>query len=61
MGGDKTPSQLYKHSERIFVNRIPEILYPDHFETRKADDGCFYWKNQRYFITKSLAGERNRI
>ncbi|WP_376767570.1 IS481 family transposase [Leptospira weilii] len=56
--GQKTPSQLYKHSTRIFPNRIPEIRYPDHFEIRKVDDGCFYWKNQRYFITKSLAGER---
>ncbi|EKR62099.1 hypothetical protein LEP1GSC036_1791 [Leptospira weilii str. 2006001853] len=42
--GQKTPSQLYKHSERIFVNRIPEILYPDHFETRKRMTVAFIGK-----------------
>nr|WP_254055574.1 integrase core domain-containing protein [Leptospira mayottensis] len=56
--GQKTPSQLYKHSTRMFPSRIPEIFYPDHFEIRKLVDGCFYWKDRRYFITKSLAGER---
>nr|WP_241686867.1 integrase core domain-containing protein [Leptospira stimsonii] len=55
--GQKTPSQVYNYSQRSFPNRISEITYPDHFEIRKVDEGCFYWKNQRYFITKSLAGE----
>lgn len=56
--GQKTPSQVYSRSQREFPNRISEISYPDHFEIRKVDEGSFYWKNQRYFITKSLAGER---
>ncbi|EMF82823.1 hypothetical protein LEP1GSC188_3021 [Leptospira weilii serovar Topaz str. LT2116] len=41
-----------------------EILYPGHFETRKVNDGCSYWKNQigwwgeiNYF---ALYGSRNR-
>ncbi|EMJ81732.1 hypothetical protein LEP1GSC016_3083 [Leptospira borgpetersenii serovar Hardjo-bovis str. Sponselee] len=34
----------------MFPSRIPEIFYPNHFETRKVIDGCFYWKNQRHCI-----------
>ncbi|WP_249262169.1 hypothetical protein [Leptospira borgpetersenii] len=52
--GQKTPSQFYELSTQMFPSRIPEIFYLNHFETRKVIDDCFYWKNQRHCITKSL-------
>ncbi|EPG72802.1 integrase core domain protein [Leptospira fainei serovar Hurstbridge str. BUT 6] len=55
--GQKPPAKIYKPSLRSYPNRLSEIFYPDHFEIRKVDDGNFYWKNQRFFITKSLGGE----
>ncbi|WP_425269471.1 integrase core domain-containing protein [Leptospira dzoumogneensis] len=55
--GQKPPSEFYQASKRSFPNKIQEVTYPDHFEVRKVDDGNFYWKNKRFFITKSLGGE----
>jgi transposase InsO family protein len=55
--GQKTPSSLYRNSFRQFPSRIPEIVYPDHFELRKVSDGCIYWKDRRFHISKCLSGE----
>ncbi|PJZ71620.1 hypothetical protein CH373_18535 [Leptospira perolatii] len=53
----QTPASLYASSSRPFPNKLPEIFYPNHFELRKISDGCIYWKDERYHLSKSLSGE----
>jgi transposase InsO family protein len=57
--GQKTPSSLYKPSERTYPNKLPEIEYPDHFEVRRVrSSGEIRWDGQWFFLSEALVGER---
>lgn len=57
--GQKTPSSIYRPSERPFPQRLPEIEYPSHYEVRKVGSGgIFGWRSRIVFVSDSLVGER---
>jgi transposase InsO family protein len=57
--GGLTPSQIYAPSPRDLPERLPEIVYAAHWETRQVRlSGQIKWKGQDVQVTKALAGER---
>jgi putative transposase len=56
--GQKRPATMYRHSSRAYPEVLPPIEYPGHFETREvAFNGMIRWKNDRLFLSKTLAEE----
>jgi transposase InsO family protein len=57
--GQRPPAGLYRPSARIYPERLPEVEYPCHYETRKVTSGgMFTWRTQQVFIGHPLIGER---
>ena len=51
----ETPSSIYKSSNRPYPERLPQVEYPAHFETRLVSrNGGFRWKSERVPITHTL-------
>jgi len=54
----RTPSELYTSSPRPYPSRAPQVDYPAHFETRKADvGGRISWHDRPLRVSKILHGE----
>lgn len=54
----KKPAQLYKPSTRAMPDKLPEIEYPDHYETRYVSaTGGIKWKCDWFNISSVLIGE----
>jgi hypothetical protein len=57
--GGQTPSQIYVPSARDFPERLPDLKYPQSWETRQVrPSGQVKWKGQSIYVTKALIGER---
>lgn len=58
LGGD-TPSAHFTPSNRPYPERLADIEYSGHFETRAIrKDGCFSWHKKLVFVSESLGNER---
>lgn len=52
------PGDLISVSPRPFPERLPEVVYPDHFLVRRIrSNGEFKWRGQRLYASSTLAGE----
>ena len=55
---NKRPAEVYQSSSRTFPSRIPEIIYPDHFEIRRVrSNGEIKLNGRKYYLTDLLHGE----
>lgn len=55
---DRRPAELYRHSSRLYPSRMPEIVYPGHYEQRRVmRGGEFKWRNRALFLSSVFAGE----
>jgi transposase InsO family protein len=55
---NKTPSDHYRRSERMYPNQLAEMEYPSEYETRRADQlGKVRWKQARFRVGSPLAHE----
>jgi transposase InsO family protein len=53
--GMATPRAHYAASARAIPTRLPQIQYPEHFETRRIlGHGEFSWQGGRYFLSEVL-------
>jgi putative transposase len=56
--GQHPPASLYEPSSREFPSRLPEIVYPDHFETRLVTrDGAVRFQKKLIWVSKVLQSE----
>lgn len=54
----KTPSDVYLPSQRVFPNRLPEMIYGDEFSVRRVrSNGEIKWAGEFLFISEALVGE----
>ena len=54
----KTPSDVYKPSEKSMPPRLPMIEYPAHYEVRRVSKNCgIRWKKKRVCVSQVLAGD----
>jgi len=53
-----TPAMIYRPSPRPYPARVPEMVYPDHWQVRKVhQSGEIRWRGQSIFISEVLTGE----
>jgi putative transposase len=53
-----TPAMIYRPSPRPYPARLPEMVYPDHWQVRKVhQSGEIRWRGQSIFISEVLTGE----
>lgn len=54
----QSPASVYRHSERPFPIRLPQIDYPEHFATRKVHpQGDLCWNYHQIYLSSTLADE----
>ena len=52
------PNDAYRPSPRAFPERLPEVIYPDHYQLRKVrSNGHIKWNGNDIYIAKKLVGE----
>jgi putative transposase len=55
---DATPSTIYRPSPRPYPARLPDIVYPDHWQIRMVRHaGDIKWRGERLFVGEALFGE----
>lgn len=55
---NKRPAEIYKKSDKVMPNKIPEIVYPDNFLIRKVrSKGAIKWRGKEYYLSTLLTGE----
>jgi len=53
-----TPAMIYRPSPRLYPARLPEMIYPDHWQVRKVrQTGEIRWRGASVFISEVLTGE----
>jgi len=56
--GQCAPASFYEPSTREFPSRLPEIVYPDHFELRYVTrDGAIRFQKRLVWVSKVLHGQ----
>jgi hypothetical protein len=56
--GNATPSMIYRPSPRLYPARLPELVYPDHWQIRMVrQNGEIRWGGNHIFIGEVLARE----
>jgi len=56
--GQKTPDEVYRHSERAYPDKLQEIGYADELTTRYVKPGGnIKWKGDHVYVSKLLSGE----
>jgi len=56
--GDVAPNTIYRPSPRAYPERLPEIVYPDHWQIRMTrSNGEIKWRGERLLIGEALVGE----
>ena len=56
--GNATPAMVYRPSPRPYPMRLPQMIYPDHWQVRKVrQTGEIRWRGELVFIGEALAGE----
>ncbi len=54
----KRPGEVYTKSKKAYLEKLPEIEYPDHFQIRKVRSrGTIQWLGKEYFLNELLRGE----
>ena len=55
--GLKTPASLYEASPLVLPNKVPELVYPAHFETRLVSKNSgIRWNSQWVAVSQTCAG-----
>ena len=53
-----TPAECYQVSAREYPSRLPEVVYPSDYLTRRVGScGTFKWRSQKLFLGKALKDE----
>ena len=56
--GNVPPGMIYRPSPRPYPARLPELVYPDHWQIRRVrQNGEIRWHGNHIFIGEVLAGE----
>jgi len=56
--GQQTPASVYQPSARTFPERLPPIIYPDHYEIRRvSNNGGIRWNSNWVNVSHVLGGE----
>jgi putative transposase len=56
--GDRRPAELYRPSNRPYPSRLPQVVYPGHYEERRVTHtGEFKWRSRALFLSSVFAGE----
>lgn len=56
--GRKTPSQVYQCSTRRYPERLPDVMYDDHYQVRQVrHNGEIKWQGELLYIAHVLAKE----
>ena len=56
--GYATPSSVYQPSLRPYPARLPEVVYPDHWQVRRVrHNGEIRWRGELLFVCELLSGE----
>lgn len=54
----QTPSSVYRPSLREYPRRLPEIIYPDHFQVRRTyPNGMISFASTQWYISACLGSE----
>src|SRR5467141_3348755 len=57
--GNVTPSMIYRSSPRLYPARLPELVYPDHWQVRMVrQNGEIRWRGSHIFIGEVPAESR---
>lgn len=57
--GQRPPVSIHVDPVRKFPRRVPEPVYPGHFEVRTVGRGGeIRWRGDRFFLSQCLGGER---
>ncbi len=55
----RTPSEVYRSSDREYPETLPELEYPEQYEVRLVSSGGgIKWHDEYVFVGKAFAGER---
>ncbi len=55
--GGQTPMDIYRPSDRMMPDKLPDITYPDHFEVRYvSNNGAMRWDTKSVGVTTALTG-----
>jgi putative transposase len=56
--GQEVPASLFRPSLRAYPDRLPELEYPSHFETRLAyPNGVITFGSTQWYVSTCLTGE----
>jgi putative transposase len=56
--GDVTPGKVYHKSNRPYLTKPPEMVYPDHMIIRKVKpSGQVWWQGKEFHVSETLVGE----
>jgi putative transposase len=56
--GDRRPAEFYRPSSRPYPGRLPDLVYPGHYEQRRVmHSGEFKWHSRALFLSSVFAGE----
>jgi transposase InsO family protein len=56
--GQEVPAKFYEKSPRRYPNKLPEPVYPDHFELERTyPNGVISFQKTQWFISGCLRGE----
>jgi transposase InsO family protein len=56
--GQKPPASVYQRSSREYPDKLPIIIYPDHYIVRQVRiGGPLKWKGDLVYVSKALVGE----
>lgn len=57
--GQETPASRYSPSARVFPSRLPELVYPAHFEVRAvSESGAINFRARRFQVTTALTNQQ---
>ena len=56
--GQKPPMSAYRHSDRVYPARLPEVEYPSSYTLRQVkENGALKWKGTELYLSGALAKE----
>lgn len=57
--GQETPASRYSPSARVFPTRLPELVYPAHFEVRVvSESGAINFRGRKFQVTTALTNQQ---
>jgi putative transposase len=56
--GRKPPGEFYQRSSRIYLEKLPPLIYPERAMKRLVTTGGHIkWRNERIFLSSNMAGQ----